>query len=211
MQSLLKSLNYNNPNFYSANVQQVHPKIEEFHKTISSNPNRNQEILDIVSLLLDLTSSIRIQTKEDLQKETGHEWLFNAFLRELQMDELNSNNVERILEIFNQIANLKNQNKNVILVFRTMLNTLKNSNDRGKIDDRTLSRIIQAIRIDLRIDKDYFLACCGRPHDTDLKTLSNIYQDVQSRSIYRYAIESFLNLPQERFTAVLPDIQDYFE
>lgn len=221
MEEILRSLDYNSTNFYNENVRKVFDKMEDLRRNLDEGPHKNKVYLDIVSLLLELTDKVKIENSNDLEKESGHEWLFNAFLKGVEPDHLNSDNIAQILRMFDQISRLKNPNRNTVVVFSSLVRLFKPKSQQEKIDNATMSKIIKAFRVDIRMKKQYMMIVGGRHRNSDeedgddskrLRSISIQYQEDQSRSSYRFSLEDFFdNLGQERFTILLPDIQAYYE
>lgn len=216
MQAILRNLNYDNSNFVNDNIQIVFPEIEKFRRQIYETPTENQSILDIISLLIELTDSVKIQSSSDLEKENGHEWLFNAFLKHLEPDKINNDNIEQILRIFGQLTRLKNSNRNAVRVFSSLFRLLKNKNQQSKINDQMMIKIIQILtNINFKFERKYIEAVMGPSYVNELSQTNRgfiRFQDDQFRSQYRFAVEDFFdNLGEERFTVLLPHIQAFFE
>lgn len=212
MENLLKSLNYDNPNFYNDNVSNVHPKFEAFHRQIDEDPKKNKYSLELIELLINLTSPIKLRTKEDLEKEWGHEYLFNLTLKGLDNDVLNVDDVNHIVRIFKQIASLKTQTRLLIDVYSNLLRRVKGQVLLTKFSKKEFLMVIEAMKVNFQMDNDYFKLCYQQNPDDNLERIAILYQDSQIRSTYRFAVEGFFeSMNEEQFAIVLPSIQEYFE
>lgn len=212
MEEILSSLNYNNPNFYNDNVRQVWDKIEKFKQNINESPTKNKQLMDIISLLLKLTDQVKIESRKDLEIESAHHWLLKTFLNDINSDSMNNSDVEHMTRIFHQISELKNPNRNWTLVFSMLLGRLRYKKEIDKIDDKTITKLIHSMRINIEMDRNYIMTvACRNDQEANEKAFIG-YQDDQSRSQFRFPVETFFdNLGEERFTTLLPNIQVFYE
>lgn len=209
MEKLLSSLDYENPDFYNYNVDNVYPKVNEyFDDTIENSPDRNKQILDSISLLIKLTSTIKIDNNLN-ELESAHGYLIKEFLNKLDSDDLKLHDVKHIVEIFKQITSFKSQTRTRISVFASLLNLIRGEMILKKFDKQTFSTIVKALMVDFHVDKKYLAVCYDeKSEDDDLEKDFKNESDVYS---FQNSIENFFDLNQNDFTLVLTDIQLYYE
>lgn len=207
MEKLLSSLDYENPDLYNYNVDNVYPKVNEYFDTIENSPDRNKQILDSISLLIKLTSTIKINNNLN-ELESAHGYLIKEFLNKLDSDDLKLHDVQHIVEIFKQIANFKSQTRTRISVFASLLNLIRGEMILKKFDKQTFSAIVKALMVDFHVDKKYLAVCYEKSEDDDFEKDFKNESDVYS---FQNSVENFFDLNQNDFTLVLTDIQLYYE
>lgn len=205
MEKLLSSLDYQNPDFYNYNVDNVYPKVNEYFDTIENSPDRNKQILNSISLLIKLTSTIKIDNNLN-ELESAHGYLIKEFLNKLDSDDLKLHDVQHIVEIFKQITSFKSQTRTRISVFASLLNFIRGEMILKKFDKQTFSTIVKALMVDFHVDKKYLAVCYENSEDVekDFKNESDVYS-------FQNSVENFFDLNQNEFTLVLADIQLYYE
>lgn len=212
MEKLLTSINYDNPNLYNYNVENVYPKLRDFFEGIDKSTRKNQQILEWLGLLVKLTSQIGFKTREYKEKESAHYYLIKQFLDEIDFDRPTQDDINAVVKLFQQIGSLKTHNRNHIYIVGSLLQSFKPTDVIKLLGPKAYSQLIQAIKtIQFKISLDYLYACYEDIARDNLKELAYRCRNHESYSSYRYALENLIDLDITNFTQVLPDIQGLFE
>lgn len=212
MEKLLKSINYDNPNLYNYNVENVYPKLRDFFEAIDKSPRKNQQLLEWLGHLVKLTSQIGFKTQDYKEKESAHYYLIKEFLDEIDFDRPTQDDINSVVKLFQQIGSLKTHNRNHMHIVGSLLQRFKPADVIKLLGPKAYSSLIQAIKaIEFKISIDYLYACYEDIERKNLKELAYRCRNHESYSSYRFALENLIDLDISNYTQVLPDIQGLFE
>lgn len=211
MEQLLTKLNYNNPDFYNNNVENVYPKLSDFFEKIRNSANKNKQLIDLISLLIKLTSQASINPEDQNNKEMGHYYLIKEFLDQIDLNWINSaDDINAIIKLFQQISNYKVHNRIQITIVGSLIRFLDPNDIVKKLGPKTYSSIVQATKIKFKFSQEYLNACYGEDLN-EPNMFAYSCRNNESFTTYKSAMENFFDLERSNFDKVLPDIQGFYE